>query len=291
MKLAVIIATLGRPVEVGQLLASLRQQTRPADSIILSVVSDADLPSDLAADIIVVKGSKGLPAQRNRGMAPVLADHDVVAFFDDDYLASRFALEGLETFFAAHPDVGGTNGWLLADGVNLQSLGYEDAVAMIDAQDAMPRAAPKILELLPNGLYGCNMAYRVSAIGQVRFDERMPLYGWQEDLDFSVQVGRVGRLVKSDAFWGVHRGVKGARTSGVKFGYSQIVNPLYMWRKGTMTLRYALRLAVLNLVANHAKSLKPEPWIDRHGRLRGNWMAMADLARGRCDPERILSIT
>ncbi len=31
-------------------------------------------------------------------------------------------------------------------------------------------------------------------------------------------------------------GVKGGRISGDRLGYSQIVNPLYMLRKGTMTL-------------------------------------------------------
>ena len=28
-----------------------------------------------------------------------------------------------------------------------------------------------------------------------RFDEALPLYGWQEDIDFTTQIGRRGRLV------------------------------------------------------------------------------------------------
>jgi len=35
------------------------------------------------------------------------------------------------------------------------------------------------------------------------------------------------------------------------------------------------------------KSLRPEPWIDRPGRLRGNLIAIGDLLRGRLDPARI----
>jgi hypothetical protein len=43
-----------------------------------------------------------------------------------------------------------------------------------------------------------------------------------------------------------------------------------------------------NLVANAVRSLRPEPWVDRRGRLRGNVLAVADLVRGRLDPRRVL---
>jgi hypothetical protein len=37
---------------------------------------------------------------------------------------------------------------------------------------------------------------------------------------------------------------------------------------------------------NMVRSLAPEPWVDRRGRLRGNLIAIADLLRGRMHPMR-----
>jgi hypothetical protein len=45
-----------------------------------------------------------------------------------------------------------------------------------------------------------------------------------------------------------------------------------------------------NCLANLGKSLRPEPWVDRRGRLRGNLLALRDLATGRLSPERILEL-
>ena len=46
--------------------------------------------------------------------------------------------------------------------------------------------------------------------------------------------------------------------------------------------------ALRNMAANHARALRPEPWIDRAGRMRGNWRGLGDILAGRADPERIL---
>src|SRR5690606_30638203 len=103
--------------------------------------------------------------------------------------------------------------------------------------------------------YGCNMAFRRSAIEGVRFDERLPLYGWLEDVDFSAQAGRKGVLLKSETLVGVHLGVKGGRTSGVRFGYSQIVNPVYLLGKKTIGRRQAGANMLRTFAANHVKAL------------------------------------
>jgi hypothetical protein len=38
------------------------------------------------------------------------------------------------------------------------------------------------------------------------------------------------------------------------------------------------------------KSFKPEPYVDRFGRLRGNIKALFDLMRGKMTPERVLEL-
>jgi hypothetical protein len=44
-----------------------------------------------------------------------------------------------------------------------------------------------------------------------------------------------------------------------------------------------------NIAANALKTLRPEPWVDRRGRLLGNLRAIADLVTGRLDPRKVLS--
>ena len=139
--------------------------------------------------------------------------------------------------------------------------------------------------------YGCNMAFRRAAIGTLRFDERLVLYGWLEDRDFGAALAaKGGRLVKCLEARGVHMGVKGGRISGDRLGYSQIVNPLYMLRKGTMTLSQVFGQITRNVLSNVTRFPAPEPFIDRRGRLRGNLRGAADVLLGRLEPERALQI-
>ena len=125
---------------------------------------------------------------------------------------------------------------------------------------------------------------------QELFDEILPLYGWQEDIDFSVRIRSYGRIVKSSGLRGVHLGIKAGRTSGVRFGYSQMINPIYLVRKGSMSWQHAAKLMSRNIAANLARSLFPEPWVDRRGRLRGNALALLDISKGLIAPGRILEM-
>ncbi len=145
-------------------------------------------------------------------------------------------------------------------------------------------AAPKFTHC--TALYGCNMAFRVSAIGPLTFDERLVLYGWLEDLDFSRSAGRMGRLVTCDAMVGVHLGIKSGRVSGKKYGYSQVVNAWYLRKKGTLTSKEAWSNIGRAILANGAKSFWSEKYIDRPGRLKGNLIGLGNLMRGRCRPEK-----
>lgn len=286
-RLVLILASTGRPDMLSAALSHWRRQTRPADRIVLSVVDERDLPSPLAREgCEILTGPRGLPAQRNRALRHVDGQADYIVFFDDDYLPSRHCLERLTDFLDRHPDVAGASGVLLADGARTTGVPLAKAERLLrdyDREAPLPRGSLREIE----GLYGCNMAYRASSIAGLAFDERLKLYGWQEDVDFAVQAGRRGRTVATDAFVGVHLGSKGARASGLRLGYSQVQNPLYLWGKGTMSARFARKLILRNLMANHIRSFAPEPWVDRVGRVKGNWLGLVDALRGRLTPERI----
>ena len=97
---------------------------------------------------------------------------------------------------------------------------------------------------------------------------------------------RRGTAARAGALWGVHLGHKSGRVPGVRFGYSQIANPVYLCGKGTVSRLFAARLMTGNLLANLVRSVAPDPVVDRRGRLRGNLLAIRDLCRGRLVPER-----
>ena len=190
--------------------------------------------------------------------------------------------------YTRHSEVVAANGVLLADGIGGPGISLEEAKRLINA--SKKRRNPTSALRPMRALYGCNMTFRRLAVNDLRFDERLPLYGWQEDIDFSRRLHGRGEVVRASSIVGVHRGVKGARVSGRKFGYSQVVNPAYLVGKGTMQRGHATRIVAKNLIANLLRSLAPEPWVDRRGRLAGNLMGLADLMYRRTDPMRILDV-
>jgi hypothetical protein len=61
-------------------------------------------------------------------------------------------------------------------------------------------------------------------------------------------------------------------------------------RKGTYPWSHALPSLLRHTLKNAARAPWPEPWADRFGRFRGNLLALADWARGRLSPGRILEL-
>lgn len=288
MKVAIVIASVGRPTELARWSGHIRRQTLAPSEVVFSIAAGTDIPADFADPAVtVIRSPKGSCHQRNAGLEALVSAHDVVAFFDDDYVPGDRCIEGIASVFAAHADLVGTTGHLLADGIHSVGIDYATAAAMVERYDAAQTGIDTTLDAAW-GTYGCNMAFRWSAIRDIRFDERLPLYAWQEDVDFSRRLRNRGTIARTTAFAGVHQGVKNGRTPGQKFGYSQIANPLYLMRKGTMPVREGLWLMARNFGSNHAKVLRPEPWVDRKGRVAGNWRAVRDLITGHLRPERIL---
>jgi GT2 family glycosyltransferase len=289
LRIAIVIVSKGRPHTLSQWRELLEDQTIKPSSVVYSVSHDRDLPEEnrLFPSHVIVKGAAGASRQRNRGIEAVLHDCDLLAFFDDDYIPATNCIENIAEFMHRNPDVAGANGLLLRDGINSEAVDFEDAKAILkDYIDGQPDDFSIKKDLV--GLYGCNMVFRASAIANIRFDEKLPLYSWQEDIDFAVQVGRNGRTVATNSFAGIHQGIKSSRTSGKQLGYSQIANPIYLIRKGTMPATFGVRLMIKNVISNHVKLFKPERWVDRRGRTVGNWLAIRDLLTNRLDPEKIL---
>lgn len=283
------IATTGRAGILRDTLRHIAGLRDTPDRIILSIAAadDVDRSSlpELPCPIDILDADRGLCAQRNAILGQVGPD-DILLFLDDDFMIADGFVSATRAVFDDRPDVVMVTGHVLADGILGPGMRHSDGVPFLaTAQDRAPY--PTRAETY-NG-YGCNMAIRVAVVQAqgLRFDTALPRYGWLEDVDFSRQIARHGRIVKDSALLGVHLGTKTGRSRGVPLGYSQIANPIYLIRKGTMARRRAVRLMTRNMLANIIKLPRPEPWVDRFGRLRGNMLALTDLLRGRLAPGRI----
>ncbi|MBR0679051.1 glycosyltransferase family 2 protein [Roseomonas eburnea] len=289
MRIALGIPTSGRAPILLETLNDLAMQTRQPERIIVCCARPEDAghaPRQLP-HVEFVQSEPGLTRQRNR-----IIDHargcDLLVFLDDDFLMRRDYLAAMENLFGADPEVVAATGVVLSDGATTPGLTVADGRRIL-AEDHFA-GDPHATSPIANA-YGCNMALRLATVERhrLRFDERLPLYGWQEDAEFCCRLGAHGKVLRLDGARGVHLGTKGGRTAGVRLGYSQVVNPLYVARRvPAYTIRRAISQTARNIAANLVRVLWPEPWVDRRGRLRGNMVGLLDVMRGRAFPERML---
>jgi GT2 family glycosyltransferase len=288
LSIYVLIATLGRAQVLCKVLERLAAQTRLPDGIVVAGVTSADVAgvaqSCPSAEIIL--SAKGSCRQRNVALDHLAGKADVVIVMDDDFVAAHDYVEQVERMMSGDETLVGLTGHLLADGAHSGEIAYD--VAVRELETGVLRADLSTQDT--TWLYGCNMVFRLTAAPELRFDEQLPLYGWQEDVDFSCRLGRLGRMVRSRELTGVHLGTRSGRTSGLRFGYSQVANIVYLRRKQTIAVRHGFGLMARNIASNLMRSLWPEPHIDRRGRLAGNALALVDCLRGRVDPRRIESL-
>jgi GT2 family glycosyltransferase len=299
----VIIATKGRAEESCRLLLSLSNQTIKPKGVIFVGTEPADLeglkeaPAFAEIDCrLYIADRAGSSVQRNIGLNRALADWAqsgpwFAAFFDDDFRPADDWLEQVRNVFLAEENVVGVTGQVIADGIHGAGISEDEAVAYLEGRLPPRRSwaqgnAPRLV----SSVYGCNMAFRNVVAREVRFDEQLPLYAWQEDRDYTGQAGAYGDVIYHPAPKGVHLGVKRGRTSGVRMGYSQIANPIYLMRKGTMQARHCWRFLWRAVVANMVKSIRNDPYVDYRGRLSGNIAALTSMIKGKLHPSRILDL-
>jgi hypothetical protein len=289
LRLVVGIPTAGRADQVRSLIAHLKRQTRQPEAILVAACDPADVVGVGGDGVKTIFSPRGLTKQRNAILRQCWGA-DIMVFFDDDFLPQSSYLQEVEKVFQLHPKVVLVTGRVIADGIIGPGLGTEQALRLLEADDGGWSANQLLVEVY-NG-YGCNMAVRVQIAADAgeTFDEALPLYGWLEDVDFSRRMARHGRIVRSSRMRGVHLGTKSGRQSGVRLGYSQIANPVYLVRKKTLAPSRALWQMARNLAMNLIFSLRPEPYIDRRGRLQGNLIGLKDLMLRRSSPERASAI-
>jgi GT2 family glycosyltransferase len=294
MNIVVGIATSNRPGMLQQMLDHLRSQERPSDSIVVCGNKAGDTAGIEAAHpaVNLIYAEAGASSQRN-AIIRFAAESDIIVFFDDDFFPQPDYLRAIERHMQEHPRTMVVTGTVIADGINGPGLSVSHAMEHLAADRVRHGMRVATTKGKPEfSGYGCNMAVRLAEIRreQIFFDEALPLYSWQEDVDLSRRLAVFGDVIKLETARGVHLGVKSGRGSGVKLGYSQVANPLYLVsKKRGYPFGRALGHIGRNVAKNILRSPWPEPYVDRRGRLRGNLVAIWDLCRGRMSPERILT--
>jgi GT2 family glycosyltransferase len=291
--LALGIPTRGRAAILKETLADVLLQSRPPQAIFVAYYDLADLGDAPEAfpDVTFIKGSGGSCEQRNRLLEAIGGRFDLVFIMDDDCYLHRDYLLRTEEVFLRDPSVVACTGRILENGANGPGLKGDYARRVL----AGLGPAPSLDQAPPVPHYntdGCNMAFRVLPIHEhhVRFDEAMPGYAWYEDIDFSRRLLPWGRIVRVGAAQVIHLGAKVGKTSGKRYGYSQVANPVHLVRKGVYHWYRALESVARNVTANLFKSIVSEPWVDRRGRLAGNLLAFRDLLTGKLRPDRVLQL-
>lgn len=287
----VIIASKGRPEVLADTVQSLAAQTLPPSRLILSVTVAADVSPSLVLPeyATVITGGPGLCAQLNRALR-LAGEADIITVFDDDVEIAPEYLAEVRQAFAAHPEAVAFDGVVVLDGMVVVEPPVTRALARETIRTAT-RGEPRFGRAGVD-LYGCNMNFRGAAIRAVGFDEKLALYAWQFERDAGARLLAHGRVFRQyDACRIVHLGSRAGRMKEHRLGYSQVVNPYYLWRKGTTTLGFALCFSTKLILSNAVFSILPDRrQADRKGRLWGNLLGLADIVRGRARPERIESM-
>lgn len=200
--ITVIIPTYKRVPDLVRCLGALENLTRRPDEVIV-IARDTD--SDTLAFLegygsrqlnlrTVRVGVPGQVAALNAGLEH--ASGDIVAIIDDDTAPRREWLSIMERHFLQDPRLGGLGGrdWVHHDGRTEDGseriVGKIQWFGRIIGNHHLGTGGPREVDLLK----GANMAYRRSAIKNIRFQSRLKGTGAQvyNDLDFSLRVKRAG---------------------------------------------------------------------------------------------------
>jgi GT2 family glycosyltransferase len=211
---ALIICTRNRCTDVVNALASVTQQTRMPEEIIIVDSSDHKLSEQPlfkdffvsekfpGARLLYYHTNPGLPYQRNVGVT--LATTKLVHFIDDDVLLeSEYLAQMCAPFEADHTYLGGMGTVINLPKKKLEIFRFIRRLFFLQRNYApgnftlsgMPTHAYGTSEFKAvQALGGCCMSYRKIIFLKHRFDETLGRYAWMEDCDFSWRVSRDGAL-------------------------------------------------------------------------------------------------
>jgi GT2 family glycosyltransferase len=134
------------------------------------------------------------------------------------------------------------------------------------------------------------MAVRAAIAKETLFDERLRLYALFEDMDFGIRCQRRGRVVSYRGCVAVHLAERAGRILSTQFGFAQVMNPYYLWRKGSFSNAEALNWLSRPFLGNLKGLIKPykgRSRADRVKQIAGNCIALFAILKSGAVPEQI----
>ena len=291
MNTTVIICSFNRSAILHDTVCSLLQQTTRPEAILLSLCDELSVLPETKSlpGVRCIFGPQGSSAQRNTAIA--FASTPYALFLDDDVELAPEYIEQMERVFMADPSIAAASGEVVEDGAK-SGKGIERSVAINALLHY--RGGRECTGIKIKDFFGCNMFVRRDILDKERFDERLPLYGWLEDRDFLWRCAKHGKMIRNRSAQIAHLATRSGRTSDVRYGYTKIANPFYMWRKGVVSnvAELIVMYWIKTTFANIARAIAPRqsPTADYRQRLKGNFLAYRDLLLFRIDPQNILAI-
>ncbi|MBR8833853.1 MAG: glycosyltransferase [Stigonema ocellatum SAG 48.90 = DSM 106950] len=202
MRNTVLIPTYRRPLDLSRCLSAVQVQTKPAFQVIV-VVRDIDTEtwqfleqgSHNNLPLYTVKVTvPGVVAALNAGLEAV--ESDIVSITDDDAAPHPDWLERITAHFTSDSRIGGVGGrdWI-HQGTKLEDdsrevVGELQWFGRVIGNHHLGVGDPRKVDVLK----GVNMSFRSSAIGKLRFDERMRGTGAQVhfEMAFTLTLKRTG---------------------------------------------------------------------------------------------------
>jgi glycosyltransferase involved in cell wall biosynthesis len=292
-RIAFVVPTKDRPEDLLRMLASLAQQTRRPDQVI--VVDGSDPPVRAVVDGLLQAEyvrvfPPSLARQRNAGMAQLRGDITLAGYLDDDLVLESDAVQRMLEFWeGAASDVGGAAFTI----TNNPAPGAMSLKQLFGIDDARPgrvlpsgfasTITPQPSNLETDWLYGGATVWRRGVIESYPYDEWFVGTGFMEDIDFSFSVRARHRLFLVAAARVAHysRPVRPDRQR--LLGKWQVVNRMHVVRKhrarglSVAAAWYAsFGLFLLNFAAAVVRRRR-DPW----NRARGNAAGMLSELLGR----------
>ena len=286
MKIAIGIASAGRPKPLSLLLEYLGSLNVEIPEIFICTPNkdqEVTRPPELRVTWLTTARG-GLCLQRNI-LLQAAKGSDFLVYFDDDFLPRGDYFINLCSLLAKQSSsISILTGTVISDGVSKGGTSFSDGLQMIESSTSF--TFDSTLTPVFNG-YGCNMAVNLKTVREhgLRFDEILPMYGWLEDVEFSLQLRAFGALVLAGNCVGVHLGSPESRQGARCLGYSQVANPYYICRKHHLSSANFLHYFLFRLLKNTAGALGDNPV--RRARLAGNLLALRHLVQGTLDPRYI----
>lgn len=281
----VIFPSINRPQMLHESVLSVVKQSVPSRILVSVPGKEHVSPETLALPgVELVLSPRGLCAQRNTALRQIADRDTVIFFFDDDVEVERRYVEEMLLLFEQRPTVSLASGINVGLGAPAGTLTRDTAKSLIQSKLAQ---SPETGIIPVRSVIGCKMCFRGSLMGSVQFDERLPLYAYMEDFDFSLQCKKHGELVLNRACLMVHIETAEGRMGSRRRGFSEIVNPFYIYKK---KIGAGFTRTIVGSLRRTLRSARG--YADPGGRdqLRGNLIGWTKVITGRVDPEYMLKL-